>query len=140
MSSVASFSSCLQSFPASESFPVSWLFESGGQSIGASASVFPMKNYSELISFRVDWFDLLAVQRTLKSLLQNHSSKASILQCSALFAEKAMAPPSRTVTWKIPWMEEPGGLPSLGSHRVGHDCSNLAAAAAAHFDITYSMK
>ena len=59
---------------------MSWLFESGGQSIGASASVFPMKNYSELISFRVDWFDLLAVQRTLKSLLQNHSSKASILQ------------------------------------------------------------
>ena len=100
---------------------MSWLFESGGQSIGASASVFPMKNYSELISFRVDRFDLLAVQRTLKSLLQNHSSKASILQCSALFAEKAMAPPSSTLTWKIPWMEEPGGLQSMGSLRVRHN-------------------
>ena len=41
--------------------------------------------YSGLISFRIDWFDLLAVQRTVKSLLQCHSSKASILQCSAFF-------------------------------------------------------
>ena len=41
--------------------------------------------YSGLISFRIDWFDLLAVQRTLKSLLQHHSSKASILQCTAFF-------------------------------------------------------
>ena len=41
--------------------------------------------YSGLISFRIDWFDLLAVQRTLKSLLQHHSSKASVLQCSAFF-------------------------------------------------------
>ena len=41
--------------------------------------------YSELISFRMDWLDLLAVQGTLKSLLQHHSSKASILQCSAFF-------------------------------------------------------
>ena len=41
--------------------------------------------YSELISFKIDWFDLLAVQGTLKSLLQYHSSKASILQCSAFF-------------------------------------------------------
>ena len=36
-------------------------------------------------------------------------------------AEKAMAPHSSTLAWKIPWMEEPGGLPSIGSHRVGHD-------------------
>ena len=41
--------------------------------------------YSGLISFRIDWFDLLAVQRTLKSLLQLHNSKASVLQCSAFF-------------------------------------------------------
>ena len=41
--------------------------------------------YLELISFRIDWFDLLAVQRTLKSLLQHHGSKASILWCSAFF-------------------------------------------------------
>ena len=64
---------------------MSWLFTLPGQSIGASASgsVLPMNIHSELISFRIDWFDLLAVQRTLKSLLQHHSSKASILQCSA---------------------------------------------------------
>ena len=62
-------------------------FTSGSQSIGvsASASVLPMNEYSGLISLRMDWLDLLAVQGTLKSLLQHHSSKASILQCSAFF-------------------------------------------------------
>ena len=44
--------------------------------------------------------------------------------------EKAMAPHSSTLAWEIPWMEEPGGLPSMGSYRVGHDWSDLAAAAA----------
>ena len=48
-----------------------------------SFSISPSNEYSGLISFRIDWFGLLAVQRTLKSLLQHHSSKASILQCSA---------------------------------------------------------
>jgi len=87
-SSLIAFSSRLQSFPASESFPMSQLFTSGGQSIGVSAStsVLPMNNeYSGLISFRMDWLDLLAVQGTLKSLLQHHSLKTSILQCSAFF-------------------------------------------------------
>ena len=50
-----------------------------------SFSISPFNEYSGLISFRVDWLGLLAVQGTLKSLLQHHSSKASILQCSALF-------------------------------------------------------
>jgi len=50
-----------------------------------SFSINPSSEYSGLISFRIDWFDLLAVQRTLKSLVQHHSSKASILQCSAFF-------------------------------------------------------
>ena len=50
-----------------------------------SFSLSPSSEYSGLISFRMDWFDLLAVQWTLKTLLQNHSSKASILQCSAFF-------------------------------------------------------
>ena len=45
--------------------------------------------------------------------------------------EKAMAPHSSTLAWKIPWVEEPGRLQSMGSHRVGHDWSNLAAAAVA---------
>ena len=80
-SSVVPFSSCLQSFPASESFPMSQFFTSDGQSIGVSvsASVLPM-NIQD-----IDWFDLLADQGTLKSLLQHHSSKASILQQSAFF-------------------------------------------------------
>ena len=69
-SSVAPFSPCSQFFPASGSFPVSWLFTSGGQRIGvsASATVLPMNRTDCLISFRTDCFDLLAVQRTLKSL------------------------------------------------------------------------
>ena len=74
---------CPQSFPASGSFQMSQLFTSSDQSIGvsASASVLPMN--PGLISFRMDWLDLLAVQGTLNSLLQHHSSKASILQRSA---------------------------------------------------------
>ena len=73
------------SFPASGSFPMSQFFTSGGQNIGvsASASILPMN--IQMISFRIDWLDLLAVQGTLKSLLQHHSSKASILLHSAFF-------------------------------------------------------
>ena len=52
---------------------------------GFSFSISPSNEYSGLISFRMDWLDLLAVQGTLKSLLQHHSSKASVLQCSAFF-------------------------------------------------------
>ena len=54
-----------------------------------SFSISPFNEYSGLISFRIDWFDLLAVQGTLKSLLQHHSSKASILQHSAFFIVKS---------------------------------------------------
>ena len=50
-----------------------------------SFSISPSSKYSELFSFRMDWFDFLAVQVTLKSLLQHHSSKSSILQCSTFF-------------------------------------------------------
>ena len=73
-------------FPSIGVFSKESVFPSGGQSIGASASasVLPM-NIQELISFRINWFDLLAFQGTLKSLLQHHSSKASILQHSAFF-------------------------------------------------------
>ena len=124
-----------------------------------SFSINPSNEYSGLISFRIDWLDLLAVQETLKSLLQHHSSKASILQGSAFFTvqpshpylttgktialtkqtfvgkvisllfnmlsrlvmERAMAPHSSILAWKIPWMEEPGRLQSMGSLQVGHD-------------------
>ena len=83
---VIPFSSRLQSFPASGSFQMSQLFASGGQTIGSfSFSISPSNEYSGLISFRMDWFDLLAVQGTLKSLLQHHSSKASILRHSTFF-------------------------------------------------------
>ena len=78
---------CPQSFPASESFQMSQLFISGGQSIrvSASTSVLSINEHPRLISFRMNWLNLFIVQGTLKSLLQHHSSKASILQCSAFF-------------------------------------------------------
>ena len=94
-SSVIPFSSCLQSFPASGSCPVSQFLTSRSQSIGVStstsASVLPMTD-SGLISLRIDWLDLLAVQGTLKSLLQHHSSKASILQHLAFFTAQLSHP------------------------------------------------
>ena len=84
--------SCPQSLPTSGSFPVSWLFASGGQSTEVSASVFPMNiqdwfpvELEILPVCRIDWFDLLAVQGTLKSFLQHHRSKVSILWHSAFF-------------------------------------------------------
>ena len=101
-SSVAPFSSCPPFFPASGSFPMSQVFTSGGQSIGvsASASVIPMNIQ--------DWFplgvtDLIsAVQGTLKSLLQNHSSKASILRRSTFFVVQLSHPymtPGKTIAF-----------------------------------------
>ena len=209
-------------------------------------NISPFNEYSGLISFWIDWLDLLAVQGTLKSLLHHHSSKASILRLSAFLMaiwmviqidqfknfrdkkilqenldvnnylgsfsytlkvisdcynfllqkllpllhleeyfqlwflrfskkyyytlytlhtvicknstylcflckecmdlpsivryltctkhlmEKAMAPHSSTLAWKIPWTEETGRLPSMGLHRVGHNWSDLAAAAATY--------
>ena len=75
-----------------------------------SFSISPSNAYSGLISFRMDWWDLLAVQETLKSLLQHHSSKASILQCSAFFivqlshpymtTGKTIALTRRTSAWR----------------------------------------
>ena len=77
--SIHPFSSCLQFFPASESFHKSQFFASCGQSIGSfSFSISPSNEHSGLISYRMDWLDLLA-EKTLKSLLLHHSSKASIL-------------------------------------------------------------
>ena len=74
-------------FPSIRVFSNCQLFASGGQSIywSFSFSISPSNEYLGLISFRIDWFDLLAVQGILKSLLQHHSSKASILWCSASF-------------------------------------------------------
>ena len=72
----------LKSFPASGSFPMSQFFASGGQTIRDSASTSALIECSGLISFRIDWLDLLTIQGTLKSLLQHHSLKASVLRCS----------------------------------------------------------
>ena len=150
-----------------------------------SFSISPSNEYSGFISFRNDIFDLLDVQRTLKNLLQHHSSKASIAQHSAFFygpthtfvyyywrwwhPTPVLLPrkshgrrslvgcgpwsheesdtterlhfhfslsyigegngnPLQCFAWRIPGMGEPGGLPSMGSHRVGHNWSDLAAA------------
>ena len=86
-SSVIPFSFCPQYFSPSESFPMSQPFPWGGQSIGVSFSfsIIPSKEIPGLISFWMDWLDLLAVLGTLRSLLQHHNSKASILRHSAFF-------------------------------------------------------
>ena len=91
-SSAVPFSSCLQLFPTSGYFQMSQLFTSGGQNIGVSASISVMPMNTQDWSFRMDWLDLLAVQGTLKSLLQYHSSKASIPQCSAFFTVQLSHP------------------------------------------------
>ena len=104
-SSVVPFSSCLQSFPASRvsfnepvlhiRWPKFWSF-----------SISPSNEYSGLISFRIDWFDLLANQGTLKSLLQQHSSKASILQHSAFFTVQISHPYMTTGKPQL-WLDRP---------------------------------
>ena len=70
---------------------MSQFFTSGGQNVGVSASaeteISPSNEYSRLISFRIDRFDLLAVQRILKSLLQQHNSKTTVLQHSAFMVQ-----------------------------------------------------
>ena len=91
-SSVIPFSSCPQSLPASESFPMSQLFAWGGHKYWSfSFSIIPSKEHPGLISFRMDWLDLLAVQGTLKSF-QYHSSKASVLRHSAFFTVQLSHP------------------------------------------------
>ena len=79
------FSYCPQSLPASESFPMSQLCMSWPKYWSFSFTIIPSNEHPGLISFRMHWLDLLAVQGTLKSLLQHHSSKASILQRTAFF-------------------------------------------------------
>ena len=131
-------------------WPMYWSF---------SFSIIPSKEHPGLLSFRMDWLDLHAVQRTLKSLLQHHSSKASIYQCSTFFivqlshpyittgktialtrrtsvgkvmsllfymlsrlvTEKAMAPHSSTLAWRIPGTGKPGMLLSTAFQRVRHN-------------------
>ena len=97
---VAPFPSCLLSFPASGSFQISQFFESSDKVWSFSFSISPYNEYSGLISFSMDWLDLLAIQGTLKCLLQHHSSKASILWLSALFIVQLSHPKVNTVKTK----------------------------------------
>ena len=89
-----------------------------------SFSISPSNKYSGLISFRIDWLDLLAVQGTLKSLLQHHSSKASILRCSAFFivqlSHPYMTPGKTSVTGKL--------STRLGKDRVSGSLGQVGAA------------
>ena len=111
-SSVVPFSSCLQSFPASGSFqwvgsshrwPKYWSF---------SFSISPSNEYSAFISFRIDRFDFLAVQGTLRSLFQHHSLKASLLQHSAFFMVQLSYPHMTTgktmalTIWTFCWQND----------------------------------
>ena len=106
-SSVIPFSSCPQSFPASGSFPMSPLFESGGQSIrvSASTSVLPMNTQDWSPLGRTGWISSqsldqsLDLQGTLKSILQHHSSKPSILRCSAFFIVQLSHPSLTQWIW-----------------------------------------
>ena len=91
-SSVVPFSSCPQSLPASGSFPMSQLCMRWPKYWSFSFSISPSSEHPGLISFAMDWLGLLAVQGTLKSLLQHHSSKASILWCSAFFTVQLSHP------------------------------------------------
>ena len=103
-----------------------------------SFSISPSKEHPGLISFRMDWLDLLAVQGTLKSLLQHHSSKASILRHSAFFTVQLSHPYMNTgktialtrwtsvgkvtsLLFNMLSTEEPGRLQSMGLLGVGHD-------------------
>ena len=106
LSSVVPFSSYPQSLQASESFPMSQLFTWGGQSTGVSALIIPSKEHPGLISFRMYWLDSLAVRGTLKSLLQNHSSKS--INSSLL---SFLHSPTYIHTWLLekpePWLDGP---------------------------------
>ena len=97
-SSVVPFSSRLQSFPASGSFLMSWLINQVAKVLELQLQHQFFHEYTGLISFKIDWFDSLASQGTLKSLLQHHSSEASILWCSAFFISPTLT--SILDSWK----------------------------------------
>ena len=116
---------------------MSRLFTSGGQSIGSfSFSISPSNEYSGLISFRMDRLDLLAVQGTLKSLRQHHSSKASVLWHSAFFVVQ-LSHPSCPCVGLSPgnlgevvglWMPRPQGMAATTVYSTGLRSMRLASA------------
>ena len=96
-SSVVPFSSCPQSLPASGSFPTESTFLMRWPKWSFSFSISPSNEHPRLISFRMDWWDLLAVQGTLKSLLQHHSSK----QLSFFGSQLSSQSNSHIHTWPL---------------------------------------
>ena len=108
-SSVAPFSSWSQSFPESGSFPKSQLFASGAQILSFSFSISPFIEHSGLSSFRIDWFDLLTAQRTLKIFLQHHSLKAWNL--ISIYNEKLCTRFKKEAIWglwNVKWRDREG--------------------------------
>ena len=87
------FSFCLQSFPASGSFPMSRLVTSGGQSVGALASASPSKEYSGFISLRIDWFDLLAVQQQSTKVTGKYYIRECLLYNQRISCRTSMSTP-----------------------------------------------
>ena len=120
--------SCLQSFPVSGSFLLSWLFVSGAQTIGvsASASVLPMNIQDWFSSGWTGWISLLS--QGLSRIFSN-----TIIQKHQFIDTHPSLTHSSVLAWRIPRMVETGGMLSMGLHRIGHDWSDLAAAAAAPF-------
>ena len=113
------FSSYLPSFPASGSFQMSQFFESGNQVAKVLELQYQSFQYSGLISLRMDWLDLLTVQGTLKSLLQHHRLKASILWHSAFIMVQLLHPHITTGKaiydhWRTPKLQLAAEQPSTG--------------------------
>ena len=150
LSCVIPFSFCPQSFPVSGSFPITWPFSSAGQSTGASASasVLPINIQGWFSLGLTSWSPRDGNGNPLHySCLENPrdegtwwaavhgiaKSRAWLSNFTFTFhfhaLEKEMATHSGVLAWRIPGTREPGGLLSMGSHRVGHDWSDLAAAA-----------
>ena len=100
-SSTTLFSFCLQSFLVSGSFPMSWLCIRWPKYWSFNFSISPSNEYSGLISFRIHWFDLLAVQGTLKSLLQFEGISSSVLSNLYITAGKTVALTIRTFVGKV---------------------------------------
>ena len=82
-----------------------------------SFTISPSNEYSEMISFRIDWFDLPVVQGTLKNLLQHHNSKSSILWCSAFFMLLLLSCVSHVWLFTTPWTVAHQAPPSMGFSR-----------------------
>ena len=125
-SSVVHFSSHLQCFPASGSFPMRQFFTSGSQSIGEGNGNPLQYSCLENPTDRGAWW--AAVHWVARSWTRL-SDFTLFFNFHAL--EKEMATSSSVLAWRIPGTGEPGELPSMGSHRVGHDWRDLATAAAA---------